>query len=196
MILNWKPGQPVELMTRRFLLRSLDRRDVTPTLLSWLTDPQLMYYLGGPRELPDLDALGKYIATHDNRGRFWLGIYRDRRMVGFIWIDLGVEDRNARSHHLIGDRRLWGSSAALEARAVVLDWLFGWGIKRVFGTPMTSCRNALAGYRRQGFTYEGTFKSAMKHPDGNRYDICVYRMLPDEWSRQKRDKGQIGRAHV
>lgn len=193
MILNWKPGQPLQLATRRFALRSLTPADATPLLLAWLTDAKMMHFLGGPRKLPDLQALRGYIASHDNQRRFWLGIFRERRLVGFLWLDVSLDDWNARSHHLIGDRRLWGSAAALEARAAVLDWLFGWGVRRVFGTPVTQCRTALAGYRRQGFTYEGTFKSAMAHPDGNRYDIAVFRMLPEEWARQKEEKGPLGR---
>jgi len=109
-----------------------------------------------------------------------------------IWIDTATDDRNARTHHLIADRKLWGSSAALEARAAIIDWLFLTGFKRVFGTPVTECRSAIAGYRRQGFTYEGTFKSAMTHPSGKRYDICVFRLLPEEWAEQKREKGPLG----
>ncbi len=192
MILAWQVGQPLTLMTRRFTLRSLNERDATPLLLSWLTDPKLMHYLGGPRPLKSVQDLAAYIRQHDNARKFWLGIFRDRRLVGFLWLDVALDDKNARSHHFIGDRKLWGTAAALEARAAVMDWLFGWGIKRVFGTPVTGCRTALAGYRRQGFTYEGTFKSAMAHPDGNRYDIAVFRMLPEEWAAQKRDKGPLG----
>ncbi len=192
MMISWKVGQPLTLMTRRFTLRSLDERDATPLLLSWLTDPKLMHYLGGPRPLSAVADLRGYIKQHDNARKFWIGIFRDRRLVGFLWLDVAMDDKNARSHHFIGDRKLWGTSAALEARAAVMDWLFGWGMKRVFGTPVTHCRTALAGYRRQGFTYEGTFKSAMAHPDGNRYDIAVFRMLPEEWAAQKQSKGPLG----
>ncbi|MEO1190964.1 MAG: GNAT family protein [Pseudomonadota bacterium] len=191
-MLSWQPGQPLQLTTRRFTLRSLGPGDATPLLLSWLTDAKLMHWLGGPRPLPDLQALKGFIAHHDNQRKFWIGIFRDRRLVGFLWLDVALDDKNARSHHFIGDRRLWGTAAALEARAAVMDWLFWWGMQRVFGTPNTGCRTALAGYRRQGFTYEGTFASAMAHPDGNRYDIAVFRMLPEEWRAQKETKGPLG----
>ncbi len=149
-MLSWKPGQPLQLMTRRFTLRSMGKNDATPMLLAWLTDPKLMHFLGGPRPLKNLDDLRRYIGTYDNKGKFWIGIFRERRLVGAIWVDTAPDDRNARTHHIIGDRKLWGSSAALEARAAIIDWLFLAGFKRVFGTPVTECRSAIAGYRRPG----------------------------------------------
>jgi len=192
-LLNWRPGQAVSLRSRRFEIRSLDRRDATPKLLGWLTDAALMHYLNGPRPLKSLEDLVRFIGGYDNRTLFMLGLFHQGELVGFFWVEVAPGDRNARTHHVIGERRLWGSSAALEARAAILDWLFATGIKRAFGSPMAVCRSAIAGYRRQGFTYEGTFKSASLHHDGSRSDIAFFRMLPEEWQRQKATKGALGR---
>ena len=189
-MLNWRPGQPVQLSTRRFQLATLRPADATPLLLSWVNEPELMRFLNGPRNLPNLQALAQYIARHDNRRDFWFGIRREARLVGFLWVDVAEKDRNARTHHLIGDKALWGSHAALEARAAVLDFLF-WtaGMERVAGSPRADCRAAILGYLKQGFIYEGTFKSAMRAPDGTRHDMCFLRLLPEEWSAFKEANG-------
>lgn len=190
MLTNWRPGQPVQLHTRRFQLHSLTAKDATPQLLAWVNDPALMRFLNGPRNLTDLKALAGYIARHDNRRDFWVAIRREGQMIGFLWIDVAEQERNARTHHLIGDKRFWGSNAALEARAAVLDFLFYTaGIERVAGSPRADCRNAIAGYLKQGFTYEGTFKRAMRAPDGTRHDIVFLRHLPEEWAAFKKAHG-------
>jgi RimJ/RimL family protein N-acetyltransferase len=189
-MLNWRPGQPVRLFTKRFQLATLTAADATPQLLSWVNDPELMRFLNGPRNLPNLQALVQYIARHDNRRDFWFGIRREGRLVGFLWVDVAEKDRNARTHHLIGDKRLWGSHAALEARAAVLDFLFGTaGMERIAGSPRADCRAAIMGYLKQGFIYEGTFKSAMRGPDGTRHDMCFLRLLPEEWAAFKAANG-------
>lgn len=189
-MLNWRPGQPVRLSSKRFDLATLVPEDATPLLLSWVNDPELMRFLNGPRNLPHLQALAQYIARHDNKRDFWFGIKREGRLVGFLWVDVAEKDRNARTHHLIGDRKLWGSHAALEARAAVLDFLF-WtaGIERVAGSPRNDCRAAVIGYLKQGFIYEGTFKKAMRAEDGTRHDICFLRLLPEEWEAFKTEHG-------
>ena len=189
-MLNWRPGQPVQLSTRRFQLATLKPTDASPLLLSWVNDPELMRFLNGPRNMPHVQALQQYIARHDNKRDFWFGIKREGRLVGFLWVDVAEKDRNARTHHLIGDKQLWGSHAALEARAAVLDFLFGTaGIERVAGSPRTDCKAAIVGYLKQGFIYEGTFKCAMRAADGTRHDICFLRLLPHEWADFKTMNG-------
>ena len=42
MLTNWRPGQPVQLQTKRFQLHSLTAKDATPQLLAWVNDPDLM----------------------------------------------------------------------------------------------------------------------------------------------------------
>ena len=37
--LNWRPGEPLQLETERFLLRSLTPADATITYVRWWNDP-------------------------------------------------------------------------------------------------------------------------------------------------------------
>ena len=178
---DWKPGQPVKLQTKRFHIRSLTGLDASDTLLSWLTDEKLTYYIGGPRSLSNVQDLAQMIQRQDNKRDFLLGVIREGRLVGVYWVEINYKDWNARTHHLFGDKRVWGSNAPLECRTAILNWLFLSGVERVFGSPMAGCRAAIYGYKKQGFVLEGVLKSAMLHQDGTRHDIMMYRMLRSEW---------------
>ena len=120
---DWKAGQPLELATERFALRSLTPETVSPDLFAWLTDPKLMYYLGGAAPLKDLAALAEAVGRNDNRARFLLGIFAPE-LIGCFWIEVNHRHRSAVTHHVLGDSKWWGKGVPLECRAAILDWLF------------------------------------------------------------------------
>jgi RimJ/RimL family protein N-acetyltransferase len=117
--------------------------------------------------------------------------YQDGEIVGVYWIEVDAADLTARTHHLFGDKTVWGTGAPLEVRGALMDWLFGVGVARVIGTPITTCTRAINGYIRQGFTLEGIMRSAMLHRwEGERHDLVLFRMLPEEWEAIKTRNAQ------
>ena len=188
---RWKPGQPLEIRSERFILRSLQPEDVDERLLGWLTDPELMRYLGGPwasKSVPSLrESIGK---LYDNRDDFMLGAFHGERLIGCFWIDAFLPSRNATTHHLIGDIAYRGIDAPLECRAAMLDWLFRAGFERVEGRPYSSCIKAIRGYVKQGWYLEGVARKSSRDRAGKRHDNMLFSLLPEDW-RQLRKTARV-----
>lgn len=183
---DWRPGQPLEIGTARFALRSLGRETINQDLLSWLTDPELMYYLGGAAPLADLEALAAAVERNDNRSRFLLGIFAPA-LIGCFWIEVNPRHRSAVTHHVLGDSDWWGKGVPLECRAAILDWLFAVGTEIVEGRPYLACWRAVAGYIRQGWGCDGPATLASRHRDGSRHDTLRFWMTAPRWAAHKRE---------
>lgn len=71
----------------------------------------------------------------------------------------------------------------LATRAVVLmtSWLFELGAARVFLTIQSENTASAAVARRAGFTFEGTLRASGVWR-GQRKDVDVFAVLPDEWT--------------
>ena len=186
---KWKPGEPLEIKTRRFTLRSIAQDEVDETLLSWLTDDELMNFLGGGWRMDTVEALKKSLAKlYDNRSDFILGIYHEDKRIGCYWIEGYLRLRTACTHHILGDRSWWGQGAPLECREAILDWLFGVGFERIEGRPYTTCVRAISGYMKQGWRVEGIARRATRDRAGKRHDNMLFAMLPEDWAAYKRQR--------
>ncbi|MCG8358877.1 MAG: GNAT family N-acetyltransferase [Kiloniellales bacterium] len=184
---GWKPGEPLEIETERFRLRSLRPEDANERLLAWLNDPNLMAYLGGAWASKTVEALAESIGKlYDNKSNFMLGVYDGEHLIGCYWIEAYLRLRSAVTHHLFGDRDYWGRGAPLECRAALLDWLFSVGFERVEGRPYATCIRAIRGYMKQGWRLEGIARRASRDRAGDRHDNMLFAMLPEEWAALRR----------
>lgn len=184
---RWKPGQPLEIRSARFVIRSLQPEDVDETLHGWLTDGELMRFLGGPWVSKTVKALrGSIEKLYDNRSDFMLGIYHEERLIGCFWIDAFLPSRNATTHHLIGDKAYRGIDAPLECRAAMLDWLFSVGFERIEGRPYSNCIAAIRGYVKQGWHLEGIARKSSRDRAGKRHDNMLFSLLPEDWKALRR----------
>jgi RimJ/RimL family protein N-acetyltransferase len=78
-----------------------------------------------------------------------------------------------------------GRGVATRAVTLMTGWLFEVGAARVFLTIQSENAASAAVARRAGFTYEGTLR-AYGVWQGQRQDVDVFAVLPDEWIRQHR----------
>lgn len=179
---RWKPGQPLEIQTERFTLRSLRPEDVNETLLGWLNDPELMKFLGGPWSSKTVEALRSSIGKlYNNRDDFMLGAYHGDRLIGCFWIDAFLPSRNATTHHMIADKAYRGIDAPMECRSAMLDWLFRVGFERIEGRPYSTCIAAIRGYVKQGWHLEGIARQSSRDRAGKRHDNMLFSLLPEDW---------------
>ncbi len=186
---QWKAGNPLEIKTERFTLRSLRPEDANEDLLSWLTDPDLMYYLGGPWGSKSVEQLAESIGKlYDNKSDFMLGVYDGDRLIGCYWIEGYLRLRSAVTHHVLGDRSYWGKGVPMECRTALLDWLFGVGFERVEGRPYATCIRAIRGYMKQGWRLEGIARRASRDRNGKRHDNMLFALLPEEWAAIRREQ--------
>lgn len=186
---KWKPGTPVVIKTRRFTLRSIAPEEVDERLFGWLTDDDLMHFLGGGWRTESVETLRESIAKlYDDKSQFILGVYHDGRLIGCYWIEGYLRLRTACTHHVLGDRDWWGKGVPMECREAILDWLFSVGFERIEGRPYTTCVRAVRGYIKQGWQVEGVARRATRDRAGRRHDNMLFAMLPEDWVAYKRKR--------
>ena len=187
--MTWKPKDPVRLTTRRFVIRSMTARDVTPTFLRWQNDRELRagQNLHAPRVTREI-AL-KTIKSADNARRFYLLICATiaETPIGFFGVNADHADGFAETIVVIGDRHWWGKSVVTEARAALLDFLFDEvGMRKVLGKPHARNLASVFNYRVQGFNCEGVLREQLKSvADGTPLDQMVFGLLRDDWQASK-----------
>jgi RimJ/RimL family protein N-acetyltransferase len=173
----------VELRTARFHLRSLRESDVSEAYVGWLNDPEVNRYLEVRFAPQTLETVRAYVAAHDDRRRFLLGIFAEggARHIGNY--SLAVEPEHARGTLgvMIGDRAWWGEGAVLETRAAVLDFCFDrLALEKVCGACYATNRAAIYNYQRQGWRPDGVRK-AHAVCEGRRVDVIPFAMFKADW---------------
>lgn len=190
---DWRPGRPLTLESEHYLLRSLAPHEVNLRHVRWLRDPEVMATLNlrPMKGVPDAQLLKRMqsdVARADNRTRFHLGIFpkEAKSQIGYFAVDLDEKNAHAQTRVVIGEREWWGRDVVIEARAVLIDFLFSTaGVEKVWGS--TSSRNiaSIFNYRAQGFTNEGILRKHSTGIDGARIDIVLFGLLREEWAAGK-----------
>ena len=103
--------------------------------------------------------------------------------VGMCGVDLWSSAGVAQFGYWLAARAR-GRGLATRAVTLMTGWLFELGAARVFVTIESENAAALAVARRAGFIYEGTLR-ALGIWQGQRKDIDMYAVLPDEWSLRR-----------
>ena len=162
------------------------------TRASWAEasrDPAIERYNG-----PAPDSLADAISVIEHIERCWgsFEAQADPTGAAFAIVDAasgepvgmcGIDDWSSTDVAQFG---YWLAAAArgrgLATRAVTLmtSWLFEIGAARVFLTIQSENEASAAVARRAGFTYEGTLR-AYGVWQGQRKDVDVFAVLPDEW---------------
>ena len=185
---RWKPGQPLTIQSERFTMRSITPEDIDERLHGWLTDQDMMRFMGGAWVSKTVEDLKKSIARlYDNEDDFLLGVFHGDKLIGCFWIDAHLPSRHATTHHMIGDKDYRGIDAPLEVRAAVLDWLFRVGFERIEGRPYATCIAAIRGYTKQGWRLEGVARRSSRDRAGKRHDNMLFALLPEEWRALRRN---------
>ncbi len=181
--MNPPTQQPIRLETDRFILRPLDRADVTGRLVRWLHDDELLRYVELPAH-PSTNDFLRFMRQFDNVTNFLLGIFEksDERLLGFYQVHTEPQLGRASTEVMIGDRRHWGTNAVFETRTRLLDYLFDTlGLYRVYGTVHARNLPALFNYKALGFTCEGILRGHAVTTDDEHADVYFFGMLRDEW---------------
>ncbi|NBC14313.1 MAG: GNAT family N-acetyltransferase [Gammaproteobacteria bacterium] len=192
---TWKPGDPLELTTPRFLLRSLTEDDVTDAYVAWWNDAEIQRGLGRqPRGWDRDKALGQ-LARNDNKTRFQLGIFSkaDGRLIGFYALNFNFHMKSVKTDIVIGDKAFWGAGVVLEIRDRMLPIFFRqFKMHKVRGEVVGRNFPAIFNYRSQGFACEGIRREEYIGPDGDRVDLYHFGLLRAEW--EARQKGEADTA--
>lgn len=187
----WKLGQPLQLETAHYIVRSMKPEDVTPDYLAWTQDEEIMYGVNSSPGRMTMTDLHRYVAKFNNRTSFHLGVFlkESGRLIGFYSIYWERRHNIAGTNVVIGDRDYWGKGVVLETRAAIIDFLFDrLKVAKVWGSPMARNIPSVFNYRAQGFKCEGVLRSHRVSPKGERLDQFMFGLFPDEWKKVKEAK--------
>ena len=189
--MTWMPGEPVRLETPRFIVRSLEMKDVSERMARWASDPEIMELVAPDAGPMTVLQLKRQIKGFNNKASFILGIFNrdDALHIGNYRVYCNPKNRSAQTNVVIGDRAFWGQGVAIETRAAILDFLFSpMNIEKVWGVPYARNFASLFNYKAQGFRCEGIMLQNHRLADGTRIDQYYFGLMRDEWLRQ-RDAG-------
>jgi len=186
-------GQPVDLQTDRFRLRTLRPDDASERWAGWAKDPDIMGGLNAPVRDMDRQYLANFAAGFDNRSRYLIGVFEKQSElhIGFFLVDVDGMHRLATIHAVIGDKAWWGKGVTNECRATLLDHFFNErGIEKACAVPLTGNVAAVSTFKKQGWRLEGTLRGhRLSFADGSRLDQYQFGLLREEWAALRKQAG-------
>ena len=186
-------GQPTDIETARFRLRSLKPADASARWQGWGKDLEVMGPLNAPvRDMP-LDYLANYAGSFDNEHRHLIGIFENATgaHIGFFIIEIDRAHRCATFNVVVGDKAWWGKGVVNETRAALLDHFFERrGIEKALGSPLARNFPAVFNYKAQGWRHEGTLRGhRLSVMDGSRLDQYQFGLLREDWRKRRKAAG-------
>jgi len=149
-------GADIEILSKRFLLRELDKGDATERYLNWLNDVQAKRYISAAQESQELSDLRHYIAEHSGRADvLFLGIFKKSNGVHIGNIKYEPLD-SVRGYAvmgiLIGDPAYRGKGVAKEVIEACAIWLKqNRNIKQIVLGVSKENKAAIHAYKKAGF---------------------------------------------
>lgn len=189
---RWKPGQPIQLETERFVLESKSRLQATLLTFPWTKDPEIMNPLGYAAGTWTRRSWYRNLRHFNNRRKFFLAIRpkNEKAPIGYESFETTAAGV-ALLTVAIGDRSWWGKGVVAETRPAVLDFIFdNSNCHRAWGMPGTRNLPSIFNYQMLGFMKEGVLRQqTIDHATGKHQDHIVFGMLREEWHAHRRGEG-------
>jgi len=182
--MTWQPGQPMQVITERFVLRSILPRHITQDYISWWNDAEIQEGFNFKPRGWGLVEAKKHVQKFNNKDSYHLGIYdkQTRKMIGFYTMFIYPAAKRALTNVCVGDKAWWGKGVVLEVRGKMLDFLFfNLGMEKVEGSIHGRNLPSIFNYKAQGFKNEAIVRSHLKGAYGGRVDAYYFGLLKKEW---------------
>ncbi len=183
---RWAPGDPLRLGTRRFILRSMTRRDATPEFLRWHADPEVQRGHNLPlRRMSRQQAL-RSLARADNRTVFYLMIAAPvaAHPVGFYAVRADPRDLWAEITVTIGNRDFRRKGVFSETAPPLCAFLFEHlGMHKIIARIHARNTASIRAFEKAGFTREAVLREQLASvADGTRLDQLIFALWRPEGS--------------
>jgi len=189
--MDWTPGQPLELETEKYKLRSLTPDDADEEYTSWWNDAEVQRgFNNKPRDWDIPDAV-KHIKNFNNITLFHLGIYpKDTsKLIGFITISVAKKHKMAITNVALGDKSYWGKDVIIEVRSKVVDFMFETlGIEKAESEILGRNFSSIFNNKVLGYTVEGILRKHISFVDGGRADKYLFGLTREDWQQAKDKK--------
>lgn len=162
-------------------------KDVDETYRSWLLDDEVVEFLEVRQMDRSMPALNTYVrgCIDDPNRYFYLIVDRaSSRRIGTASLAVDPLHLTASFGYLIGERRFWGTGAALQAQVALFDLAFDeFGVRRFYGGAFRENVKSQFNLKRLGFKKEGVFRQHLRTgAEGESFtDLVYYGLMADEW---------------
>ena len=174
----------VKLLSKNYIIATLDKDDFDPSYIDWLNNPLINKYL-------DLDLsvelkyehVKKYIAEKDNVNDFIFGIFtKENKLIGTHHVKYIPDTKIGEIGVMIGDSDYWGKGVPLETRAALMDWFFNeFDADKIIAGCYSSNYPALYNFIRQNWKMYRIDKG-YRTIDGKLQDFINYSMSRESWN--------------
>ncbi|MDR1827503.1 MAG: GNAT family N-acetyltransferase [Methylobacteriaceae bacterium] len=175
---------PVFIDTRDFVLRSLTPEDADERMLGWLASPEVATGLNIMPMGFDLNGLRKYIAGHDNRAGYLIGIFskEERLLIGFYSLFVVFPHMHATLTSIIGDKNHVGTRVYWRTVDALLDYFYkNRGIYKIRAPIVARNFRMLFNFMQNSrFVLEAVLRNESVVPTGGRTDVLMFTSFSDD----------------
>lgn len=179
-------GRAVDLITDRFIIRSLRAVDASGPFGGWIADVELMGALNMPARRFSVAELQSFILSYDDHSRYLTGIFTREVgvLIGVLMIEITHAHQLAKVSGFLGDRGWWGKSVLEEAGRALFGEFFGKrGIAKATAQVWEKNHAIAIPLRRLGFRIEGLLRDEIRVFDGSgRRSQFILGLLAAEWN--------------
>ena len=178
----------MKIIGKNFYLRSLLRKDINSTYLSWLKDTEVNKFLEVRFSPPSKNEAVKNLAGYDNKTNFFFGIFdkKSKNAIGTMTLRTNPIHKIAYYGYLIGDKKYWGTKASIEANYLLFNFIFNkLKLRKVCGSTPISNIGSNFNFKKLGFILEGRQRG---HAIINRKptDYLIFGLFKKEWLISKK----------
>jgi RimJ/RimL family protein N-acetyltransferase len=177
-------GPDLEIVTQRFVLRSLDRTGAEP-LRRWLASGRINDALEQvPREFSVAAAVA-FIDRFDNRTSFLLGIWtrEEARLLGFYTLHVDPRHLVLTVTLAIGEEDVLNQAVAAETARAVVDWAFDRAGLEKLVAQVAETNRLTADWLGTRMQLEGRLRDEIRGSDGtSRVTVLRFGLLKSDWA--------------
>ena len=121
----------LKISGKSFYLRSLLKKDINKSYLSWLRDPKVNQFLEVSFSPPNKKQAQARLLKFDNKTSYFFGIFdkKNNKFIGTITLKTDFINKIAYLGFLIGEKSYWGTKATVDSMALLMD--FGFKKKKI-----------------------------------------------------------------
>lgn len=166
----------LHLVGKKLRVEEFALKDITPTYVSWLNDPEVTRFSNQRFRKHTLASSQDYFESFKDTSNSFLIIreIETDEAIGTMTVYRSMEHRTADVGIMIGNREFWSGGYGQEAWNLVLDWLLSEGAARKITAGTLDCNIGMIKLmERSGMELEG-IRKAQELVHGEPHDILLY----------------------
>ncbi len=141
--------------------------DVTPQLVDWLNDAQVVRYLTAGKQTWTRESARDWLMTQWKKGRNVFAVRVDGAMIGTLTVTVVVPDEKAKKTEeryadigiMVGDKSQWGKGYGMRAIKLACWWAFKMlQLRYILAGVLSDNSRSRAAFEKAGFTLQGVTK--------------------------------------